>query len=68
MILLKKDDRKKYSHMLCGGSSTWLILWVYGNRRARFQVAISNGTLAEKQRRGKERMVEKERRGEGNIR
>lgn len=69
MILLKKDDRKKYRHMLWGGSSTWL---VYRNRSTYFQVAISNVPLAGKQREGKERgkgrVVEKERSGEGNTR
>lgn len=52
--------------------STWLVIWVYRNRSACFYVAISNGTLGEKQREGKERgkgkVMMRERRGEGNTR
>lgn len=73
MILLKKDDRKKIHPYAMGEAvSTWLVIWVYRNRSECFQVAISNGTLPEKQREGKERrkgrVMKRERRGEGNTR
>lgn len=41
IVLLKKSDSRKYGHVICGGNSIRLIVWVCGTVKCIFSLAVS---------------------------
>ena len=52
IVLLKKSDSRKYGHVICGGNSIRLIVWVCGTKKCIFS---HHRKLMEKQLRNKGR-------------